>query len=200
MVFACAGMVVVFYAVGWLLADRWQATATRTIQAPPERIAALVGDLSTWAEWSSVDANLGPQTQRSVFGEPGTVGHGLRWTGNRGSATLTLKAVTPGSIDYDFGGEDPEQQQRLRSSGRIEWHAEAGACRLRWHDEGAWPDIMGRWWGWFGAMQVHMQQLQSTSLAGLADRLESRAQKSEASKPGAPAPGQAGDVPPAGSK
>jgi hypothetical protein len=175
MVFACAGMVVVYFAVGLLLVDRWQVTSSRSVAAVPERVGALLGDLSTWEDWSSVDAILGPQTQRSVFGEPGTVGHGLRWTGNRGVAKLTFTAVSPESIDYEFGGEDAEQAPRPRSTGRIEWRTEAGTCRLRWHDEGVWPNIAGRWWGWFGAMQVHMQQIQSASLEGLAERLEARA-------------------------
>ncbi|MBL8730139.1 MAG: SRPBCC family protein [Planctomycetes bacterium] len=174
MVFACAGMVVVYFAVGLLLVDHWQVTTSRTIASPPARIAAAVGDLSTWEQWASVDATLGPQTHRSVFGEPGTVGHGLRWTGSAGTATLTFTSVTPEAIDYEFGGEDPQQQQRPRSTGRIEWHDEGGSCRLRWHDEGTWPNLAGRWWGWFGAMQVHMQQLQSASLEGLAERVEGR--------------------------
>lgn len=185
MVFACAGMVVVYFAVGLLLVDHWQVTTSRTIAAPSARIAAAVLDLSTWADWAAVDANLGPQTRRSVVGEPGQVGHGLRWSGSRGSATLTIRAITADAIDYEFGGEDPEQQPRPHSTGRIEWHDADGKCRLRWHDEGTWPNLAGRWWGWFGAMQVHMQQLQSASLEGLAERVEARAFESTAPPTGA---------------
>lgn len=174
MVFACAGMVVVYFAVGHLLAEGWQMTSTRHIEAPPERIAAVVSDLSTWQQWASVDATLGPQTERSVFGEPGTVGHGLRWTGSLGSAVLTLRTVAPDAIEYEFGGETPAGEQRPTSRGEITWQQDARGCAVTWHDAGTWPNLAGRWWGWFGAMQVRMRQLQSSSLEGLAERVEPR--------------------------
>lgn len=192
MVFACAGMVLVFFAVGSLLADRWQVASSRDIAAAPARIAAAIGDLSTWADWSSMDANLGPQTHRTVSGTPGTVGHALRWSGTRGSATLTLREVGPTGIAYQFAGEGPEHQPlKWQASGRVEWTATGEhTCRVRWHDEGHWDNLAGRWIGWFGAMQLRAQQIQSTSLEGLADQLEAR-----------PVPtGAALEAPPAGGR
>lgn len=171
-VFSLVGMILVYLGVGYLLADQWHVGSARVIDAPPARIAALVGDLSTWGKWSSMDANLGPQTQRRVLGEPGSVGHAIEWSGSRGTAALTLRKVTPSSIEYEFRGQGPDgQPQQWHSGGSVEWHDEGGKCRVQWRDEGHWDSLAGRWFGWFGAMQQGAQQIQATSLEGLADAL-----------------------------
>ncbi len=172
LVFSLAGMVLVYLGVGYLLVDKWHVESDRVIDAPAPRVAALLVDLSTWGQWSSMDANLGPQTRRSVFGEPGIVGHGLKWSGSQGVATLTLRAVTPDKIAYEFHGEGPDRQPlQWHSSGSVEWHEVAGKCHLHWHDEGHWDSIAGRWFGWFGVLQQRAQEIQSTSFEGLADTL-----------------------------
>jgi hypothetical protein len=172
MVFALAGMVLVFVGVGYLLADQWHVDSARDIPVQRARVAALVGDLSTWADWASMDANLGPGTTRTVLGTPGTAGHALQWSGSRGMATLTLRRVTPDGIEYDFHGRGPQQQElQWRASGRIEWRETPDGCRVQWHDEGHWDSLAGRWIGWFGAMQQRAQEIQGTSLAGLAETL-----------------------------
>ncbi|MBX3464076.1 MAG: SRPBCC family protein [Planctomycetes bacterium] len=173
LVFALAGMVVVFVAVGYLLAGEWHVESQREIGAPPARIAALVGDLSSWATWAAMEPNLGPPTTRSVLGAAGTEGHALRWSGPRGTATLTLRQVAADGIVYDFVGEGPERApMQWRANGRITWTASAGGTAVRWYDEGHWDSLPGRWIGWFGAMQERARQIQTTSLAGLAEAVE----------------------------
>lgn len=174
LVFALAGMVVVFVAVGYLLADHWHVESKRLIRAAPERIAAMVSDLATWPDWTTMDVSLGPQTDRQLSGRPHEVGHAVKWSGARGAATLTVVAFTAEALDYDFHGVDPQGQPLVWSAkGRIEWHPQPdGACEVRWQENGQVDTLPGRWFSWFGATQLQAQRIQVTSLEGLAEALD----------------------------
>ncbi|HEU4420182.1 MAG TPA: SRPBCC family protein [Planctomycetota bacterium] len=168
MVLALAGMVLVYLGVGAILANEWQVDATRTVAVSAEEVGALVRDFRNWKKWSSMEARLGPQTTLEVTGEAGTVGHRMKWSGNQGQATLTMCAVAPGAIDYEFHSQGPQETQMLlRGKGRVEWVADGTGCRVHWHDEGKWDSLAGRWIGWFGALQERVKEIQATSLAGI---------------------------------
>ena len=97
-VFRCAalslaGLILVFYGVGALLADRWSVTSERPVPGTPAAVAALVGDLRTWERWAAVQVELGPNTARAVEGEAGKPGQRLVWTGPRGKAALEVTAL-----------------------------------------------------------------------------------------------------------
>jgi hypothetical protein len=176
MVLAMAGMVLVYLGVGQVLATAWQVETTRSLGAKPEDVAALVGDLRTWSEWASTDANLGPETVRAVEGTPATPGHRIVWSGQMGKAMLTLTAITPNSVDYSFGLQAPGGPDEAgRGSGRVEWRVDAGRCEVRWIDRGTWNNLPERWYGWFGALQEKVRQFQTTSLTGLQARLDTLA-------------------------
>ncbi|HEX5051438.1 MAG TPA: SRPBCC family protein [Planctomycetota bacterium] len=173
MVMAMAGMVLVYLGVGQILANEWHIETVRVLRASPDEVARFVGDLDTWSKWSSTDANLGPQTARAVVGEPGKVGNAITWTGPHGTARLQLAAVGSDSVDYEFVGQGAhDAEPRLRSRGRIVWSAEAGGCRVCWRDEGSWDSTVGRWFGWFGALQERLREVQGASLAGLQQAIE----------------------------
>jgi hypothetical protein len=172
MVFSLAGMVVVYYGIGYLLADEWQVDTVRTIGAPPDRVASTVKDFATWAKWSSMDSNLGPETVREVSGAAGVVGHRITWSGGRGKAMLTSTAMGADFVEYEFRVEGPSHEQaHWQAAGRVEWAPEGGGCRVRWQDRSHWDSLAGRWFAWFGAPQERMRQIQGTSLAGLEEFL-----------------------------
>jgi hypothetical protein len=145
MAVALAGMVLVYFGVGSILADRWQVDTYRTIGAEPERVRALVGDFHTWAKWSSMDATLGPQTARAVTGEPSTAGHRITWSGSQGKATLTISKATADGIDYEFHSQGPHDAELLpRGKGRVAWTRDGTGSRVHWHDESTWDSLPGR--------------------------------------------------------
>jgi hypothetical protein len=178
MVLSLAGMVLVYLGVGSILANEWHVDTTRTVAASAEQVGALVRDFHTWKKWSSMEANLGPQTTLEVTGEPGTIGHQMKWSGSQGLATLTMSAVAPGAIEYQFHSQGPQETQLLlRGRGRVEWVAEGTGCSVHWRDDAKWDSLAGRWIGWFGAIQERVKEIQGTSLAGI-DRVVAESKQS----------------------
>ncbi|MBM4063003.1 MAG: hypothetical protein FJ265_18195 [Planctomycetes bacterium] len=172
-VLALAGMVGIFFGVGALLADRWVVESVRTVTAPPARVAPLLGDFEAWERWSTMRLTLGPQVQRTVEGEPGRPGHRVVWSGAAGRASLTIVRADAGAIAYEYHSHARDDAApQLAGTGSITIAAEGEGTRVTWRDEGSWPDYAGRWFGWFGGLQVRVQQIQTTSLAGLQEALE----------------------------
>ena len=173
MVLSLAALVLVFFAVGNLLADRWEVATERTITAPPDRVLAQLRDLNTWVNWYSAEVNLGNPTTREVIGTPGSVGHTVRWSGPKGTASLTLRKVDGGVLEYDYGAEAAVKGAPVsRGVGRLEVAADGSASRVRWTDGGQWESIALRWNGWFGALQERCKQIQGASLLNLEQQLQ----------------------------
>jgi hypothetical protein len=177
LLFTMLAMVAVYFGVGFLLlAGDWHVETVRTIDSGPDRVAAVAGDLRTWDRWAGVDCFLGPQTTRTVLGAPGTVDHRIVWAGSRGKATLAFESVAPGRIDYRYVFErEGSTEPPPRNTGSIVWTAEGTGCRVVWRDEGEWPSLAFRWFGWFGALQQKTKHTQVTSLEGLQNELRTQA-------------------------
>lgn len=169
-VFSLAGAVLVVLGVGQVLAKEWKVETTRTLPVPPQQVAALVRDLASWSKWSAVEMNVGPQTSRVVEGQPGAVGQRIVWSGPRGKAVLTAVAVTDDSLDYTVGVVDADAGPLAR--GRVEWAAKGPGSTIRWVDQGVYPNVLLRWFGWFGALQEKVREMQGASLEALAQELE----------------------------
>lgn len=183
MVLALAGMVLIFLGVGSMLPDQWHVEASRVIQAPPAKVVALLQDFQTWEKWSSLKAEMGAGTQRVVSGTPGTVGHRVTWTGPHGTAMLTVASIDAESLTYDFHIQvPPAPEPQRKGQGRLRWVAEGDGCRVTWRDDGTWDGLALRWFGWYGALQEQVKQVQGTSLAGLQREFE------EANPPAGAAP------------
>jgi hypothetical protein len=174
LVFSLAGLVLVVVGVGLLLADHWQVQTSRTLAAPPERVGALVHDLSGWGKWSAWDLKVGAQSQRTVEGSPNAVGQRLVWSGAHGTWALTVTALSPGSLDYRYERIVDAEHPPLPGSntGSVTWAADGGGTRVTWTDRGTWDNFVLRWFGWFGAIQERVREMQSSSLVALADQLE----------------------------
>lgn len=173
MVLALGGMVVVFFVVGALLADRWFVENQRTIAAPPAVVGKLLGDFDAWEKWSTMKVTLGPQVTRTVEGAPGTVGHRVAWSGVEGGASLTLATVEDGRLVYEYHSRrGAEAQAFLAGRGIITFRADGAGTLVTWRDEGTWDNYPMRWVGWFGGLQERIRQIQTSSLEGLQHAVE----------------------------
>ncbi len=176
MVFALAGMLLVFVLVSLMLASQWRWETTRTIAAAPQRIADLVTDLSTWPRWSGMRGELGPQTAMQVTGEKRVAGQTLTWSGRRGKGIVEVAAVGPASVDYVVKSQAAEGNDPpgVFATGHIEWQPDAAgrACTVTWREEGEGRSFVERWFLWFGVIQDRSRQIQEGSLTGLAQELE----------------------------
>lgn len=85
--------------------DSFSVERRIVIQAPPEKIQALLVDFHRWADWSPWE-KLDPAMKRSFGGPPAGVGATYGWQGNKdvGSGRMEVKAVAPDkvSIQLDF--------------------------------------------------------------------------------------------------
>jgi hypothetical protein len=164
-VLVLAGFVLVYFAVGSLLTKNWTVTSQAVVPGAPERVAALVGDLGSWASWSPIDVPLGPETVREATGAAGTVGQRILWRGAQGTMALELVEVSPAHVAYALRAGDPAGA--VLKSGRITWTTVADGTRVEWREGGEYPDLAARWFGWFGAIQERVRAFQQASLAGL---------------------------------
>lgn len=156
-----------FFVVPWTLPGEWRAEAERLVPARPGAVAALVGDLHRWPEWSPWVATGDRTAAWEVQGsgrEPGDV---LEWRarGDAGPGRLRLTAGGPaaGFVEYEVTlGED-----WIRSRGRLAWEEAPGGTRVRWTDGG--PVRGPAVYRWFaGALSRAVEQEQGRALDRLA--------------------------------
>lgn len=81
---------------------------TITIDAPSERVRALVNDFHLWPKWSPWE-DIDPQMRRTYSGADAGVGAGYAWEGNRkaGKGSMTVTGDTPQQVDIDLHFEKP---------------------------------------------------------------------------------------------
>jgi len=172
-VLSLAGSVLIFLAVGMMLADQWQISTERTIDAEPARVEALLTDLNRWVEWSAFDFQLGAPTKRTVLGEPGVVGHRAEWQGPMGTATLALTRVEDDLLEYSIVYQWAQQAGTFggKLTGSVAWLATGDRCQITWSERGELATLIQRWNNWFGALQEKVRAMQRASLSGLEEAL-----------------------------
>lgn len=84
----------------------FEVVRSETIQAPADKVLALIADFHAWEKWSPWD-RLDPQLKRTYSGSASGVGAIYEWKGNDdvGSGRMTITAVEPGksvSIKVEF--------------------------------------------------------------------------------------------------
>ena len=88
------------------MAENYVVTRSRTMEADPATVFAKIVDLREWSHWSPWD-ELDPDMDKTYSGNPGEVGSGYHWTGNRkvgeGRMTITdIDAPNRVAIDLEF--------------------------------------------------------------------------------------------------
>jgi len=89
----------------------YTVTRTTTIDAPVERVHALVNDFHEWQHWSPWEG-LDPQMRRTYSGADAGVGAAYAWEGNRkaGKGDMTVTGDAPDRVDVALHFEKPFKQ------------------------------------------------------------------------------------------
>ena len=79
--------------------DTFQVRRAATIEAAPERIHPLIGDLLNWTAWSPYE-KLDPAMKRTYRGGSNGAAVGYAWEGNRkaGKGRIDITRSTPASV------------------------------------------------------------------------------------------------------
>ncbi len=151
-----------FIVVGILLPGTVQVTRSVEIDASPEEIFPLLGNLETWAEWTpwgDVESRVeGPASglgARRVWDDPGI-----------GSGTLTLTGFRPPQgVDYVVEVEDGA----IRFEGTLSIEEREGKSFVSWTERAdlGWNPLLG--WTALGMEDAQGRQLQESL-----DRLQRR--------------------------
>jgi len=86
------------------MADTFEVARSQHINAAPDAVFAKIADLREWDAWSPWAA-MDPNMVTNYSGEPGTVGAGSHWTGNRkvGEGKMLVTAIdAPSSMNVDL--------------------------------------------------------------------------------------------------
>ena len=90
-------VIAIVFGLGFVLPDAAHVERSVVVNAPPEKVFALVSDFNQWNRWSPW-ADLDPDTAYEISGTG--VGHRMSWTSNDpnvGSGVQTVTAVDPPS-------------------------------------------------------------------------------------------------------
>jgi Polyketide cyclase / dehydrase and lipid transport len=73
------------------------------INAPPDRVHALINDFHEWAKWSPWE-KMDPNLQRNFSGAASGKGAAYNWSGNKkmGQGRMDITATAPSRIDIDL--------------------------------------------------------------------------------------------------
>ena len=117
----------------------YEVVRSETIQAPADKVQALITDFHAWEKWSPWD-RLDPQLKRSYSGAASGVGAIYEWKGNDevGSGRMTITAVDPGksvSIKVEFSEPFAAINPTL-----FTLEASGSATKVSWKMNG---DVMG---------------------------------------------------------
>ncbi len=93
------------------MAKPYTVTRTTTINAPVQRVHALVDDFHEWQQWSPWEG-LDPQMRRTYSGPDAGVGAAYAWEGNRkaGKGDMTVTGDAPERLDVALHFEKPFKQ------------------------------------------------------------------------------------------
>ena len=86
--------------------DSFSVQRSATIQAPPDKLYAMIDDFHRWGEWSPWE-KLDPAMKRTFSGTPAGVGTVYEWNGNDkvGAGRMEITGASPASkvdIKLDF--------------------------------------------------------------------------------------------------
>ena len=86
--------------------DSFRVARTATVQAPPERVFALINDFQNWLKWSPWE-KLDPAMKKDFGGPPSGVGSTYGWSGNSkaGEGRMEIVESEPPSrvkLDLNF--------------------------------------------------------------------------------------------------
>ncbi|MHC4955084.1 MAG: SRPBCC family protein [Planctomycetota bacterium] len=159
----------VFVIGGMMLDKNYSLERSMVIDAPPQAIHALVGDLARWEEWTPwKDAD---ESVKVTLGEKTTgVGASQTWTSKDGDGELTFTKWDPMTgVEYDMAFIS--EGSKLPSKGSVTYEVIEGGTRVTWAMEGTMDmAVVG---GYFATMMdPAVGPMFETGLQNLRDKCE----------------------------
>lgn len=118
--------------------NTFRVARSTVIQAPPEKVYALIEDFHAWRSWSPYEA-LDPAMSRAYGGPAKGLGSTYDWSGNgkAGAGRMEIvKAVSPGELDISLDFTKPFAAHH---KARFTLVPEGDITRVTWAMEGASP-------------------------------------------------------------
>jgi carbon monoxide dehydrogenase subunit G len=139
------GLFLVFVAGGFVLPDQAHVTRSNVINAPPEKIFAVISDLRRSKDWSPWFA-LDPEMAVTFEGEGAGVGQKMSWSsrnpdvGTGSQQTIGLVQDKQVVAALDFG-----EMGQARST--VDLASEGPGTRVEWALDVPLGNIIERWFG-----------------------------------------------------
>lgn len=145
LVIAVLAAAAVYYGGAQLLSDRAVVERSITIAAPPDRIWPLISDFQQWPRWAPWNQRE-PALEIEVSGDPGALGHSMRFLSADGSASVGVQEIVDVALEervetaIDFG-------EAGVAVAVLEIEPVAGGSRVVWRFQ---DDLEGADQRWFG--------------------------------------------------
>lgn len=142
-----AVLILIVFAVAFLLPDRYRIERTIDIKAKPEPVFALIGDLRAWQKWT-VWHDRDPQMKLSYSDRTTGVGAWSAWESKtEGNGRMTLTAVeSPRRVAYTLVFPDFD----MAMTGQLAIAPVADGVQVSWVGEGKLGlNPVNRWFGVF---------------------------------------------------
>jgi uncharacterized protein YndB with AHSA1/START domain len=112
----------------------FHAEKSITIDAPPDKVYALLCDFHNWPKWAPQDRE-DPTMQRTYSGETAGSGAVSEWTskGSAGAGRMTITAADPSEVDVSVDWARPF---RVRNKHGFRLTPVPGGIRVTWTAEG----------------------------------------------------------------
>lgn len=137
---------------GLLLSPKFKAVASISVNAPPDKVYALVADPRRWKEWT-VWNRRDPAMEITYSGPPSGSGAGWAWKSkSEGDGRMTFTAADPGKLlAYDLYFPD----FGTTSKGDLAFAAEGAATKVTWTMNGDMGgNVLFRWFALFADKMV----------------------------------------------
>ena len=108
----------------------FELTRSTTVDAPPERVHALLDDFRAWQRWSPWE-DLDPDLRRTYTGPERGVGSHYRWSGNKkaGEGSMEITGSTPSAVVVDLRFLKPFEATNVT---RFDLTPTDGGTRVDW--------------------------------------------------------------------
>lgn len=126
-------LVLVVFVGGLFLSPKFHIERSTVVNAPPDKVFALVADPRRWKDWT-VWNQRDPAMKIEYFGAPAGTGAGWAWqSASEGDGRMTFTAAEPGRVlAYDLYFPDFE----TTSQGALRFAPEGAGTRVTWDMDG----------------------------------------------------------------
>jgi uncharacterized protein YndB with AHSA1/START domain len=146
------GLAALLFAGGYALSPEFRAVRSTTVNAPADKVYALIADPREWKRWT-VWNRRDPAMAVSYSGPPSGAGAAWEWRSKtEGDGKMTFRAAEPGRrLAYELYFPDFD----TTSTGALELAPDGGGTRVTWTMNGNMgSNPLMRWFALFGDRMV----------------------------------------------